>query len=87
MGALAWVLIGLLLGWAVARLEDRDESDALVDMTSGILGSLLGGGAALALLGTVDLAVHYSPATMVPAAAGAVLLLVLRRLLALSGAG
>jgi uncharacterized membrane protein YeaQ/YmgE (transglycosylase-associated protein family) len=86
VSVLAWVLIGLLLGWAVARLIEVLEADALVDVTSGILGALLGGGGALALLGAADLALGFSLVTMVPAAAGAVLLIVIRRLFALSGA-
>jgi uncharacterized membrane protein YeaQ/YmgE (transglycosylase-associated protein family) len=78
MGILGWILFGLIVG-AIAKLlmPGRDPGGIIVTMLLGIAGALLGGfiGRALGLYGEGE------PAGFLMATLGAVVLLVLYRMM------
>lgn len=81
MGVLSWILFGLIAG-GVAKLlmPGKDPGGCLVTILLGIAGSLLGGLIATRLLGLGPVT-GFDFRSLLTAIAGAVLLLILYRLL------
>jgi uncharacterized membrane protein YeaQ/YmgE (transglycosylase-associated protein family) len=73
MGALAWILIGLLAGWLAARITGTPQS-LFRDLVVGLAGSIFGG------LLFIKLDIHVLPdfwGELITATIGAVVLLMI----------
>ena len=82
MGILGWIVLGLLAGViAKAILPGNDPGGIIITMVIGIVGALLGGFLAQALLGRNTVDEFFDISTWLGAIAGAVLLLVVYRAL------
>ena len=83
MGILGWIILGLLAG-AIAKaiLPGDDPGGIIVTMIIGIVGALLGGFLAQVLFDTKPLDEFFDLSTWLTAVVGAIILLVLYRLVA-----
>jgi uncharacterized membrane protein YeaQ/YmgE (transglycosylase-associated protein family) len=83
MGILGWIVLGLLAG-AIAKaiLPGDDPGGIIVTMIIGIVGALLGGFLAQVLFDTRPLDEFFDLSTWLTAIVGAIILLVLYRLVA-----
>lgn len=82
MGIIAFLILGLVAGAiAKALLPGRDPSGCLVTMAIGVVGALVGGFLASALLDRDPLDDFFDLSTWVTAVVGSVILLLLYRLL------
>ncbi|MGH3665608.1 MAG: GlsB/YeaQ/YmgE family stress response membrane protein [Egibacteraceae bacterium] len=81
MGILAWIILGLLAG-AIAKLllPGDDPGGIIVTMLIGIVGAILGGFLAGALFGINVNEEFFDLATWVSAIVGAIILLLIYRL-------
>ena len=85
MGIIAWVILGLLAGLiARAVLPGDDSVGVIVTMVIGIVGALVGGFLS-ELLGFEGLGTFFELRTWIIAVAGAMLLLLLVRVVANGG--
>jgi uncharacterized membrane protein YeaQ/YmgE (transglycosylase-associated protein family) len=83
MGILGWIVLGLLAG-AIAKaiLPGDDPGGIIVTMIIGIVGALLGGFLAQVFFDTATLDEFFDISTWLTAIVGAIILLVLYRLVA-----
>jgi uncharacterized membrane protein YeaQ/YmgE (transglycosylase-associated protein family) len=83
MGIIGWIVLGLLAG-AIAKaiLPGDDPGGIIVTMIIGIVGALLGGFLAQVLFDTRPLDEFFDLSTWLTAIVGAIILLVLYRLVA-----
>ena len=83
MGILGWIVLGLLAG-AIAKaiLPGNDPGGIIVTMIIGIVGALLGGFLGQALFGVDTLDEFFDISTWLTAIVGAIILLLLYRLVA-----
>jgi uncharacterized membrane protein YeaQ/YmgE (transglycosylase-associated protein family) len=81
MGILGWIVLGLLAG-AIAKaiLPGDDPGGIIITMVIGIVGALLGGFLGQALFGVDTLDEFFDISTWLTAIVGAIVLLVLYRL-------
>lgn len=84
MNFLAWVVVGLLAGLAARAVVRDDKSGCLYTMVVGILGALIGG-ALMQAAGKKGLSNEFDLRSILVAAVGAVLLLLV--LQAIDGRG
>ena len=83
MGILGWILLGLLAG-AIAKaiLPGNDPGGIIITMIIGIVGALLGGFLGQALFGVDTLDEFFDISTWLTAIIGAIILLLLYRMVA-----
>lgn len=81
MGLLAWVIVGLIAGWLAGELMRGAGFGLLGNIIIGIVGALLGGFLATALLNIPDPLTGIDPLTIIVAFLGSVVLLALLRLM------
>jgi uncharacterized membrane protein YeaQ/YmgE (transglycosylase-associated protein family) len=83
VGILGWIVLGLLAG-AIAKaiLPGNDPGGIIVTMIIGIVGALLGGFLGQALFGVDTLDEFFDISTWLTAIVGAIILLLLYRLVA-----
>jgi uncharacterized membrane protein YeaQ/YmgE (transglycosylase-associated protein family) len=83
MGILGWIVLGLLAG-AIAKavLPGNDPGGIIVTMIIGIVGALLGGFLGQALFGVDTLDEFFDISTWLTAIVGAIILLLLYRMVA-----
>jgi uncharacterized membrane protein YeaQ/YmgE (transglycosylase-associated protein family) len=81
MGILGWIILGLLAG-AIAKaiLPGNDPGGIIVTMIIGIVGALLGGFLGQALFGVDTLDEFFDISTWLTAIVGAIILLLLYRM-------
>ena len=80
MGILSWIVVGLLAGW-LAGMVMGSGYGLVGDIILGIIGGLLGGFLAGALFGVADAVNGINLVNILVAAAGAVILITLSRIL------
>jgi uncharacterized membrane protein YeaQ/YmgE (transglycosylase-associated protein family) len=81
MGILGWIVLGLLAGViAKAILPGDDPGGIIITMVIGIVGALLGGFLAQALLGRNTVDQFFDISTWLTAIVGSIILLLLYRL-------
>ena len=83
MGIIGWIVLGLLAG-AIAKaiLPGDDPGGIIVTMIIGIVGALLGGFLAQVIFDTATLDWFFDISTWLTAIVGAIILLLLYRLVA-----
>ena len=81
MGILAWIVVGLIAGWLAGELMRGSGFGLLGNIIVGIIGALLGGFLATALLNVADPLSGINITTLIVAFLGAVILLAILRLL------
>lgn len=81
MGILAWIIVGLIAGWLAGELMRGSGFGLLGNIIVGIVGALLGGFLATALLNIADPMSGINATTVIIAFLGSVILLALLRLL------
>ena len=83
MGILGWIILGLLAG-AIAKaiLPGDDPGGIIVTMIIGVVGALLGGFLAQAIFGTNTIDNFFDLSTWLTAIIGAIILLLVYRLVA-----
>jgi uncharacterized membrane protein YeaQ/YmgE (transglycosylase-associated protein family) len=83
MGILGWIVLGLLAG-AIAKaiLPGDDPGGIIITMVIGVVGALLGGFLGQALFGVDTLDEFFDISTWLTAIVGAIILLLLYRLVA-----
>ena len=81
MGIIGWIILGILAG-AIAKaiMPGRDPGGILVTMVIGIVGAILGGFLGNALLGVDAIDEFFDISTWVAAIIGALIVLVIYRL-------
>ena len=83
MGILGWIVLGLLAGViAKAILPGNDPGGIVITMVIGIVGALLGGFLGQALFGVDTLDEFFDISTWLTAIIGAIILLLLYRMVA-----
>jgi uncharacterized membrane protein YeaQ/YmgE (transglycosylase-associated protein family) len=81
MGILGWIVLGLLAGViAKAILPGNDPGGIIITMVIGIVGALLGGFLGQALFGVDTLDEFFDISTWLTAIIGAIILLLLYRM-------
>jgi uncharacterized membrane protein YeaQ/YmgE (transglycosylase-associated protein family) len=82
MGIIAWILLGLIAG-AIAKaiLPGDDPGGIIITTVIGILGAIVGGFLATALFGAHPLDEFFDVSTWLTAIVGAIILLLVWRLL------
>jgi uncharacterized membrane protein YeaQ/YmgE (transglycosylase-associated protein family) len=88
MGILGWIVLGILAG-AIAKaiLPGDDPGGIIVTMIIGIVGALLGGFLATVLFGQDTLDEFFDISTWLTAIIGAIILLVIYRMVVGRGRG
>lgn len=81
MGILSWILVGLIAGWLADMLMKGRGRGVLYSMLLGIVGALVGGFLASALLGADDALTGFNLPTLLVAFLGAVILIAIIRAL------
>ncbi len=81
MGWLAWIVVGLIAGWLAGRVMRGGGYGLLGDIIVGVLGGLLGGWLATSVLHIGAAVSGINLESILVAFVGAVILLVLLRLL------
>jgi uncharacterized membrane protein YeaQ/YmgE (transglycosylase-associated protein family) len=79
MGILAWIVVGLVAGWLASRVMKGRGSGLLGDLVLGVVGALLGGFLASALLKMPDAVNGINVMSIIVAFVGAVILVALLR--------
>jgi uncharacterized membrane protein YeaQ/YmgE (transglycosylase-associated protein family) len=88
MGIIGWIVLGLLAGIiAKAILPGNDPGGLIVTTIIGIVGAILGGFLAQVLFGTDTVDEFFDISTWLTAIIGAILLLVVYRLVVGRGGG
>ena len=80
MGILAWIVVGCLAGWLASRLM-RGGYGILRDIIVGVVGAVIGGFLAGALLNIPDAANGINLTSTLAAFVGALILIALMRLI------
>lgn len=81
MGILSWIIVGLIAGWLAGELLRGSGLGLVGNIVVGILGALLGGFLASALLGFANPLSGINVATVIIAFLGSVILLAVLGLL------
>jgi len=81
MGILSWIIVGLIAGWLAGELMRGSGFGLVGNIIVGIVGALLGGFLATALLNVADPLSGINLPTLIIAFIGSVVLLALLRLL------
>ena len=79
MGLLAWIVVGLVAGWLASRVMKGHGSGLVGDLVLGVVGALLGGFLASALLKIPDAVNGINVTSILVAFVGAVILIALLR--------
>jgi uncharacterized membrane protein YeaQ/YmgE (transglycosylase-associated protein family) len=77
MGLLSWIVVGLLAAWIAGIVSGRPQQGCLTKIAVGIAGALIGG--ALARAAGYSGVTHFSLRSVLLAALGATILLLLLR--------
>jgi uncharacterized membrane protein YeaQ/YmgE (transglycosylase-associated protein family) len=72
MGILSWILVGLVAGWLAGVVMKGGGYGLLGNIVVGIIGALVGGFLASALLGTPDPLTGFNLGTLIVAFLGAI---------------
>jgi uncharacterized membrane protein YeaQ/YmgE (transglycosylase-associated protein family) len=83
MGLLAWIVVGLVAGWLASQVMKGRGSGLVGDLVLGVVGALLGGFLASALLDIPNAVNGINVTSILVAFIGAVILIALLR--AISG--
>ncbi len=81
MGILAWIVVGLIAGWLAGEVMRGSGFGLLGNIIVGIVGALLGGFLATALLNIPDPLTGINLGSVIVSFIGAVVLLAILRLL------
>ncbi len=81
MGLLSWIVVGLIAGWLAGQVMKGGGYGLIGDIVVGVIGGLLGGWIATSLLHISEGVNGINLESILVAFAGAVILLVLLRLL------
>jgi len=76
---IAWIIVGLLAGWLAGMLVGGRGFGILGDIVVGIIGAFIGGFVASALFGPGDYVNGLNVASIIVAAIGAIILLLILR--------
>ena len=79
MGLIAWIVVGLIAGWLAGQVMRGGGYGVIGDMVLGIIGALVGGFLARALLGMNDPISGFNLTTIIIAFVGAVILVAISR--------
>ena len=79
MGILSWIIVGLIAGWLAGELMRGSGFGVFGDIIVGIVGALLGGFIATALLGVSDPLTGIDTTTIIVAFLGSVILIAILR--------
>jgi uncharacterized membrane protein YeaQ/YmgE (transglycosylase-associated protein family) len=79
MGVLAWIVVGLIAGWLASRVMKGHGSGLVGDLVLGVVGALLGGFLASALLKIPNAVSGINVMSILVAFIGAVILIALLR--------
>jgi uncharacterized membrane protein YeaQ/YmgE (transglycosylase-associated protein family) len=81
MGLLAWIIVGLIAGWLTGLVMKGGGYGVVGDIILGIVGALIGGFLASAVLGIPDAINGINATSIIVAFIGAVILVAILRLL------
>ena len=81
MGALSWIVVGLIAGWLAGQVMRGGGYGLVGDIVLGIIGGLLGGFLAGALFGVPDAVNGINLVSILVAAVGAMILIAISRML------
>ena len=81
MGILSWIVVGIIAGWLAGQVMKGGGYGMLGDMILGIVGALVGGFLAAALLGIPDPLTGFNLPTLVVALIGSIVVIALIRAL------
>ncbi len=81
MGLLAWIVIGLIVGWLASVIVKGSGSGILGDIILGIVGALVGGFIASAVFGIQDPISGFNLTTFIIAIIGAIIVIAIVRAL------
>lgn len=81
MGILSWILVGLVAGWLAGLVMRGGSAGVVGDILLGIVGALVGGFLASAILGVADPLTGFNIGTLIIAFLGAVVVIALFRAL------
>jgi len=79
MGLLAWLIVGAFVGWAAGMVVKGKGSGLIGNMVIGVIGALIGGWLAGAVLNIDNAVSGFNLTTFIVAFVGAVLILVIAR--------
>ncbi len=80
MGLLAWIVVGLVAGWLASQVMKGRGSGLIGDLVLGVVGALLGGFLASALLDIPNAVNGINVTSILMAFIGAVILIALLRM-------
>lgn len=81
MGILAWIVVGLIVGWLASVVVKGSGSGILGDIILGIIGALVGGFLASSIFGIPDAISGFNLTTLIIAFIGAVIVIAVVRAL------
>ncbi len=81
MGILSWIIVGLIAGWLAGLVVKGGGYGVIGDIILGIVGALIGGFLAANLLGMADAVNGINITSIVVAAIGAIILVLIVRTL------
>ncbi len=81
MGILSWIIVGLIAGWLAGLVVKGGGYGVIGDIILGIVGALIGGFLAANLLGMADAVNGINITSIVVAAIGAIILVLIVRAL------
>ncbi len=79
MGILSWIIVGLIAGWLAGLVVKGGGYGVIGDIVLGIIGALIGGFLAANLLGMADAVNGINITSIVVAAIGAIILVLIVR--------
>ncbi len=79
MGILSWIIVGLIAGWLAGLVVKGGGYGVVGDIILGIVGALIGGFLAANLLGMTDAVNGINITSIVVAAIGAIILVLIVR--------
>ncbi len=79
MGLLSWIIVGLIAGWLAGLVVKGGGYGVIGDIILGIIGALIGGFLAANLLGMADAVNGINITSIVVAAIGAIILVLIVR--------
>ncbi len=81
MGLIAWIVVGLIAGWLAGMVMKGSGFGIIGDLILGIIGALLGGFLASAVLNIPNPLTGINPTTILTAVVGAIIVVAIMRLL------